>query len=276
MKINTKSKRLYLVAGLSALLLAPISAALGRPEQCIKDDTKCDYDLLCAFKVELAEKMILFKTFVANSPRTKAAKKSTLNGVKYSGKLYTEALAEAKKEDPTATGDDLASLAYSKFMKKVRATLNAQAAKYQDCKALGVTPNNALRGTWTGMRTSKKDCTVYGDPPNDSEIGISLDDLKKSSQGCLEVWESDRGHEAVHEEMCRRRLANRERPPLTLQDYVEEDAEGYRYNVQHAANDLTQMQLRCTADPKADDFRKRADDLLRKAAQYQANQAGKP
>jgi hypothetical protein len=276
MKINTKSKRLYLVAGLSALLLAPVGAALGRPVQCIKDDTKCDYDLLCAFKVELAEKMILFKTFVANSPRTKAAKKSTLNGVKYSGKLYTEALAEAKKEDPTASGDDLASLAYSKFMKKVRATLNAQAAKYQDCKSLGVTPNNALRGTWTGMRTSKKDCTVYGDPPNDSEIGISLDDLKKSSEGCLEVWESDRGHEAVHEDFCRRRLANRERPPLTLQDYVDEDTEGYRYNVQHASNDLIQMQLRCTADPKTADFRKRADDLLRKAAQYQANQAGKP
>jgi hypothetical protein len=276
MKINTKSKRLYLAAGLSALLLAPISAALGRPEQCIKDDTKCDYDLLCAFKVELAEKMILFKTFVANSPRTKAAKKSTLNGVKYSGKLYTEALAEAKKEDPTASGDDLAALAYSKFTKKVRASLNAQAAKYQDCKSLGVTPNNALRGTWTGMRTSKKDCTVYGDPPNDSEIGISLDDLKKSSEGCLEVWESDRGHEAVHEDFCRRRLANRERPPLTLQDYIDEDTEAYRYNVQHAANDLTQMQLRCTADPKTQDFRKRADDLLRKAAQYQANQAGKP
>jgi len=274
MKSTINNKRLYLAAGLCAVLLAPISAALARPEQCIKDDTKCDYDLLCAFKVELAEKMILFKTFVANSPRTKAAKNGTRNGVKYDGKLYAEALAEAKKEDPTASGDDLAALAYSKFSKKVRDKLNAQAAKYEDCKSLGVTPKRALRGTWTGMRTSKKDCTVYGDPPNDSAIGISLDDLKKSSSGCLEVWESDRGHEAVHEEVCRRRLANRERPPLTLQDYVDEDAEAYRYNVQHAANDLTQMQIRCTADPKAKDFRKRADELLRKAAQYQANQAG--
>ena len=125
------------------------------------------------------------------------------------------------------------------------------------------------------MRTSKKDCTVYGEPPNDSEVGVSLDDVKKSSEGCLEIWESDRGHEAIHEDFCRRRLANRERPPLTLQDYIDEDTEAYRYNVQHAANDLTQMQLRCTADPKTKDFRKRADDLLRKAAQYQANKGVK-
>ncbi len=274
--MNPKSKRLYVLAGLSALLLAPLGAALARPEQCITDQTKCDYDLLCAFKVELAEKMILFQTFVANSPRTQAAKNSSLNGVKYSGALYRAALAEAKKEDPTATGDDLAALAYSKFTKKVKAELDAQASKYKDCKSLGVTPKDSLRGTWTGMRTSKKDCTVYGDPPDDSQVGISLDDLKKSSQGCLEVWESDRGHEAVHEEVCRLRLANRNRPPLTLQDYIDEDTEAYRYNVQHAANDLEQMQIRCTADPKADDFRKRADELLKKATQYQANKAGKP
>jgi len=276
MNSNTKSKRLYLLAGLTALSLAPLGAALAKPQQCITDQTKCDYDLLCAFKVELAEKMILFETFVANSPRTKAARGGTLDGVKYSGALYRAALAEATKEDPTAKGDDLAALAYSKFTKKVKKELDSQAGKYKDCKSLGVTPNDALRGTWTGMRTSKKDCTVYGDPPDDTQVGISLDDLKKASQGCLEVWESDRGHEAVHEELCRLRLANRNRPPLTLQDYIDEDTEAYRYNVQHAANDLTQMQIRCTADPKTKDFRKRADELLRKAAQYQANKAGKP
>ena len=201
MNINTKSKRLYFAAGLAALLLAPISTALGRPEQCIKDDTKCDYELLCAFKVELAEKMILFKTFVANSPRTKAAKKSTLNGVKYDGALYALALAEAKKEDPSATGDDLAALAYSKFAKKVKVKLDAEAAQYQSCKSLDVTPKSSLRGTWTGMRTSKKDCTVYGEPPNDSEVGVSLDDVKKSSQGCLEISGErprTRGHSRRH------------------------------------------------------------------------------
>ncbi|HYP87456.1 MAG TPA: hypothetical protein VEQ59_04870 [Polyangiaceae bacterium] len=272
---NTKSKRLYLLAGLSALLLAPVGAALGKPAQCITDDTKCDHDLLCAFKVELAEKILLFETFVANSPTTQAARKGTLQGVKYNGKLYQAALAEARAAEPGATGDDLAALAYSRFTKKVREKLRTESSKYKECKSLGVTPNETLRGTWTGMRTSKKDCTVYGDPPNDSEVGISLDDLKKKSDGCLEIWESDRGHEAVHEDACRRRLANRERPPLTLQNYIDEDTEAYRYNVQHAANDLSKMQLLCTADPKTDDFRKRADDLLKKAAQYRANQAGK-
>lgn len=275
MKIATKSKRLYVVAGLSALLLLPIGAALGKPVQCITDQTQCDYDLLCAFKVELAEKILLFETFVANSPTTKASKNGTREGVRYSGALYDAALAEAKKEDPTATGDDLAALAYSKLTKKVKAKLDQEAGKYKDCKALGVTPNEKLRGTWTGMRTSRKDCTVYGNPPDDSQVGVPLDDYKKQNDGCLEIWESDRGHEAVHEDACRRRLANRNRPPDTLQSYVDEDTEAYRYNVQHAANDLTQMQIRCTADPKTKDFRKRADELLDKAKRYQASQAGK-
>lgn len=275
MNTYAKNKRLFVVSGLCALLLAPLGAALAKPTQCITEQTKCDYDLLCAFKVELAEKMILFETFVANSPTTKAAKNRTRGGVKYDGKLYDAALAEARAEDPKATGDDLASLAYVKFAKKVKEKLDG--TKYKDCTGLDVTPKDSLRGTWTGMRTSKKDCTVYGNPPAGSkEVGISLDDLKKSSEGCLEVWESDRGHEAVHEEMCRRRLANRDRPAETLQSYIDEDTEAYRYNVQHAINDLSEMQIRCTADPKTKDFRKRADELLRKATQYQANQAGKP
>jgi hypothetical protein len=276
MTTNRKNKWLYLAAGLTALLLAPVGAALASPEQCIKEETKCDFDLLCAFKIELAEKMILFETFVANSPTTRAAKNRTLQGIKYDGKLYRDALAEAKAEDPTATGDALAALAYTKFAKKVKAKLNAQASKYKDCKALGVTPEDDLRGTWTGMLTSKADCTVYGPPPNDGQVGTSLDDYRKQSEGCLEIWESDRGHEAVHEDFCRRRNANRQRPPLTLQDYVDEDAEAYRYNVQHAVNDLSKMQMRCTANPKAADFRKRADELLNKAKQYQANQEGRP
>lgn len=277
MKINPRSKWLYLTAGLAALLLAPVGNALGQPEQCIKDDTRCNYDVLCAFKVELAEKMLLFKTFVENSPKTKSAKNRTLNGIEYSGKLYDAALAEAKKEDPKASGGDLASLAYSKFTAKAQAKLDSEAANYKDCKSLGVTPKDELRGTWTGMRTSKTDCTVYGNPPKgSSEIGVSLDSYKKASTGCLEVWDSDRGHESVHEEACRKRLAMKERPPLSLQDYIDEDTEAYRYNVQHAINDLSQMQLRCTHDPKTNEFRKRADELLKKATQYQAQQAGKP
>jgi hypothetical protein len=275
MKITTKSKRLYVVAGLAALLLAPVSAALSKPIQCITDETKCNHDLLCAFKVELAEKLILFEAFVANSPTTKAAKGNTRFGIRYSGALYDAALKEAKAEDPKATGDDLLSLAYAKFTKKVKEKLDG--SKYKDCKSLGVTPDDKLRGTWTGMLTSKKDCSVYGPAPKgSSEVGISLDDLKKASEGCLEVWESDRGHEAVHEAACRIRLANKNRQPETLQSYIDEDTEAYRYNLQHAVNDLTQMQLRCTADPQAADFRKRADELLKKATQYQANQAGKP
>ena len=275
MRMNIKHKWLYLAAGLSALLLAPMGTALGSPEQCIKTDTKCDFDLLCAFKVELAEKILLFETFVANSPTTRAAKNRTVQGIKYDGKLFRDALAEARAEDPSAKGDDLAALAYVKFAKKAKAKLDSQASTYNDCKSLGVTPKSELRGTWTGMLTSKKDCTVYGPPPNDGQVGTSLDDYRKQSKGCLEIWESDRGHEAVHEEACRRRLANRDRPPLTLQDYVDEDAEAYHYNVQHAINDLSRMQLRCTANPKAKDFRKRADELLDKAKKYQAK-AGTP
>lgn len=275
MTTTPRSKRLYVFAGLAALLLAPIGGVLAAPKECITPETKCDYDLLCAFKVELAEKMFLFETFVANSPRTKAAKGSTVNGVKYDGSLYNAALREAKKAEPKAEGDDLAAAAYDKFAAKVRAKLAAEAGKYNECNSLGVVPKGALRGTWSGMRTSKKDCSVYGPPPDDSTVGILLDDLKKSSEGCLEIWDSDRGHEAIHQEICRQRLANRDRPPLTLQDYVDEDAEAYRYNVQRAVEDLSRMQIRCTADQKAAEFRKRADELIKKAAKYQANQGGK-
>jgi hypothetical protein len=270
-------KWIYAMAGLSALVLVPVGSALARTEQCITDETKCDHDLLCAFKVELSEKLLLYRTFVANSPATKKAPKRTLHGVKHSGALYDAALAEARAEDPGSTDAELAAPAYHKFVEKVRQKLNSEAAKYKDCKSLGVTSNDDLRGTWSGMHTDKNDCNVYGDiGTGDAHRSVSLDDLKAQSQGCLEVYESDRGHEAVHQDFCRKRLARQIPPANDLASYIDEDIAAYRYSVQHAFNDLEKMQILCTADPKAADFRKRADQLLNKVKKYKLNQASQP
>jgi hypothetical protein len=277
MKPNTKRKWMYVAAGLSALLLAPLGAALARPAECIKDTTKCDKDLLCTFKVELAEKILLYETFVANSPATKQAPKSTSQGVKYKGALYTAALAEATAANPKASAEDLATAAYALFVDKVRAKLAAEAAQYKDCKSLGVTPNDTQRGTWTGMHTDKSDCNVYGEigTGKDRET-LSLDDMKDKTDGCLEIYQSDRGHESVHQDFCYKRKGKQIPESTGLQGYVDEDIAAYRYSVQHAAGDLQRLQVLCSADPTTDDFRKRADDLLKKALQYQQNQAGTP
>ena len=274
MKPNRDRKWIYLVAGLSALALAPIGAALARPTRCITDETMCDYDLLCAFKVDLAEKLLIYEGFVSNSPVTKKAPRRTRQGVRYSGRLYDQALAEAKAEDPSATGEELASLAYGKFVTKVRQSLNRQAARYKDCSSLGTTANDQYVGDWKGMLTDKTDCNVYGSKlVGDSVERVTLDDLKADSQGCLEMWDGDRGHEAIHQNACYQRLGNRNAPPQTFQSYLEEDIQAYRYSVEKAAKGLETLSLLCTADPRTADFRQRADDLLKKAAQYQQNQA---
>jgi hypothetical protein len=267
----------WLLAGLSALLLAPMGVALAVPAQCITDTTMCDKDLLCAFKVELAEKLLLYQTFVANSPTTKKATGGTRQGVRYSGALYDAALAEAKREDPNASAEELAASAYDKFANKVRAKLQQQAAQYKDCSSLGLTPNETLRGTWSGMHTDKADCSVYGDiGTGAAKKTVFLDDLKDQTDGCLEVYDSDRGHEAVHQDFCNKRRAGQLPPSVGLGGYIDEDIAAYRYSLQHAANDLQRMQILCSADPTTDEFRQRAQQLLDKVKQYKINQAGTP
>ncbi|RYZ05634.1 MAG: hypothetical protein EOO73_19275 [Myxococcales bacterium] len=277
MKSNLKSKWIYVTAGLAALVLAPLGAALARPTQCIKPETKCDYDLLCAFKVDLAEKILIYEAFIRNSPATQKAPKQTRQGIKYSGKLYQAALAQAKKEDPSLSGEDLASATYQIFVSKVRESLGQQASKYKDCKSLGTTAKDQYVGSWSGMLTDKEDCNVYGSKLVGNNVErLTVGDLKDASQGCLEMWDGDRGHEAIHQDACRARLANKGAPPQTFKSYVEEDAQAYRYSLEQSSNHLKRLQLLCTADPKAKEFRERADDLLKKAAQYQQNQASQP
>jgi hypothetical protein len=277
MKSAIDRKWIYAIAGLSALVLVPVGSALARTEQCITEETKCDHDLLCTFKVELAEKLLLYRTFVANSPATKKAPKRTLHGVKYSGALYNAALAEARAEDPGSSEAELAAPAYHKFMAKVRQKLDAEGSKYKNCKALGVQNEDDLRGTWSGMHTDKNDCNVYGDiGRGDEQRSVSLDDLKAESEGCLEVYESDRGHEAVHQEFCRKRLTKQIPPSNNLASYIDEDIAAYRYSVQHAYNDLEKMQILCSTDPKTDAFRKRADQLMKQVKKYKLNQASQP
>jgi hypothetical protein len=277
MKPKNDRKWIYVVAGLSALVLAPWGAALARPTQCIKPDTRCDYDLLCAFKVDMAEKLLIYEAFVGNSPATKKAPKRTRQGVRYSGALYEAALAEAKAEDPSAAGGELASLAYDKFVAKVRQSLNEQASKYKDCSSLGTTAKDQYVGNWSGMLTDKTDCNVYGTKLVGGKVErVTVDDLKSASQGCLEMWDGDRGHESIHQAACRDRLGNKKASAQTFQSYVEEDIQAYRYSVEQSAKGLETLSMLCTADPKTAEFRKRADELLKKAAQYQQNQAGKP
>ena len=53
-----KTKWLYVGAALSALVLVPIGAVLASPMPCITESRGCDKDVLCAFKIDLAEKII--------------------------------------------------------------------------------------------------------------------------------------------------------------------------------------------------------------------------
>lgn len=277
MKPTIKRKWIYVTAGLSALLLAPLGAALSAPvEQCIKDTTMCDKTLLCAFKLELEEKVLLYKTVAAASTDAKDASEGkpprTFQGLKYSSKLYDQALKEAKAVRPALTGNALASKAYRNFVAKMKALLPTKAAKYKDCSVLGIEPDETRRGTWDGMETSRSDCSIYGTPPGENDDPILLDKYKETHEGCEEVWESDLGHERVHQNACYLRKNKTD----TFQDYIDDDTNAYRYSVQHAINDLTKMQIKCSTDTSVAEFRMRADDLLNKAKAYQAIEASKP
>jgi hypothetical protein len=276
MKPTRNNRYLHVVAGLSALLLAPLGAALAQPMQCITDDTKCDYDLLCAFKLELAEKKLIHETYLANAPRSKKGRAGKRQGVWYDGGLYNQALADAKKEDPAAKGEDLAQDAYDQFATKVAERVDA-AAKNAECDELGVMPKPELRGNWSGMHTDRNDCFGYVDfGRGTSKDTYTPDTGKDKAQGCLELWDSDMGHEAVHKEMCLQRQRTSVKVPTTFGSLMEEDIAAYRYSVQAAAEALKTMQIRCTADANTDKFRKRADKLLDQIKRYKLKGGAQP
>jgi hypothetical protein len=272
MTAHIKRKWIYLTAGLSALLLAPLGAGMAAPiAQCITGETKCDYDLLCAFKVELEEKMLLYKAFAGASTSAKDAKPAgSFQGLTYNKAAYDKALAAAKKANPQLTGADLAFAAYNQFVANQKAELGKQAAKYKQCKELGVMPNETLRGTWPGMVTSLPECDIGGPPTTKGGPPEPFYTFKPKHEGCQEMWEGDLGHETIHQDACYARGGKRLQ---TLQDYIDDDSNAYRYSVKHAVNQLEKMQEKCSADPKSAEFRDRAQQLIDQAKQYQAIKA---
>jgi hypothetical protein len=273
MTAHIKRKWIYVTAGLSALLLAPVAAGLAAPiSQCIKDTTMCDYQLLCNFKVDLEEKMILYKMFAGSSSFARDAKPpGSFQGLTYNKAAHDAALAAAKRASPRATGADLAFNAYNEFVKKSKADLDGQAASYKQCEDLGVAPNE-LRGDWPGMATSLPDCAIGGPPTTPGGPVTPFYIYKPMHQGCQEIWEGDLGHETVHQDACYARGGTRLQ---TLQDYIDDDTHAYRYSVQHAVNNLKKMQVKCSTDPLKPAFRARAQQLIDETAQYQAVKAGK-
>jgi len=270
------NRSLRVVAGLTALVLAPLGAALGQPMQCITSSTKCDYDLLCAFKLELQEKKLIYDTFLANAPGGAKAPGGKRQGVAYDGSLYRQALAEARKSDSTLKGEDLAQEAYDRFAAKVAEKVD-RAAQNAECSALGVEPKPELRGNWSGMHTDRNDCFGYVDfGRGTSKETLTPDSGKDKAKGCLELWDSDMGHEAVHKELCLERQRSRERPATTFGSLMEEDISAYRFSLQAAADALSAMQLRCSADKNAEAFRKRADKLLDQIKRYKLKGGARP
>jgi hypothetical protein len=269
MTAHIKRKWIYITAGLSALLLAPVGAGLAAPiSQCIQSTTMCDKELLCAFKIELEEKMILYKRFASSSSFAKDAKPpGSFQGLTYNSTLPKNALTAANKVTPKPTGADLAFEAYNQFVDASKADLDRQAAKYKQCTALGVTPNETLRGTWKGMATTLPDCEMGGPPTTKGGPVVPFYIFKPMHQGCQEIWESDVGHETVHQDACYNRGGTRLQ---TLQDYIDDDMHAYRYSVQSAVNNLKKMQVKCSTDPMTAEFREQAQKLIDEAAQYQA------
>lgn len=238
MKLNPK-RRLQLVAGIAAILLVPLGAALAQPVQCITKPAKCDYDLLCTFKLELEEKLMIYQSYVG-----------------------------ANRAGPNLQKGDQAQKAYDDLATRISAKVDAAAMK-ADCSELGVMPKPELRGNWSGMNTHRDDCFGYVTfGRGDSKETYTPDSGKDKAKGCLELWDSDMGHEAVHKQLCLERSRSKDKPPTTFRSLIQEDISAYRYSVQAAAEALRTMQLRCTADKNADKFRKRADQLLDQLKRY--------
>jgi hypothetical protein len=91
-------------------------------------------------------------------------------------------------------------------------------------------------------------------------------------EGCQEIWESDLGHETVHQDACYARGGTRLQ---TLQQYIDDDMHAYRYSVQSAVNNLKKMQVKCSANPETAAFRQEAQKLIDQAKQYQAVKAAR-
>ncbi len=250
-----------------AITLLPFGVASAVAKQCINQGDPCNPALLCSFEADLAGKVATYQAYLRNSQITRKAKSKTREGIRYDGALYEAALAEAKAKHPTATTQVQRRVAADIFNQKLRASLEDELPKFMACGIPNVNADKTILASWDGMHTSE-DCNIYGDADGRT---VLLDDLKRQTPACLEIFERDVGHEKVHQASCEeRRRTPPAKDPFDIDQAIEEEIAAYNYSVKRAAADVRALALKCTIDPSLKTRRARAAALSKHLGDYKA------
>jgi hypothetical protein len=249
------------------LTLLPFGVAAAVPKQCINQKDQCNPSLLCSFEADLAAKIATYQALLANSQQTRTARNKTRDGIRYNGRLYDAALAEAeekyKDESEAVQREQVANI----FNTKLREHLLPKLPKFMSCSVDGIEADKSILPSWDGMHTSD-DCNIYGDV---GEKSVLLSDLKKDTVACQEFFERDVGHEQIHQERCYQRGRKPAGDsPDGIDEHIEEEIDAYRYSIQRGSNDVKLLGQKCSVDPNLKTRRARAKALANNLKLFKA------
>jgi hypothetical protein len=237
-----------LLFGISLFAALPADGAM----RCLERDNPCDPDKLCSFKAALAEKVLLYQTFLRNSQVTK--RRGQREGVRYNGRLRDEALAEAQAQYPNASPDEQSAEAGQILEKKVSEDVGAR-FKIPKCKNGSIQLDLFQKNGYQGMSTDA-DCKVSVEFMN-RRLNPDLFEAEDAT-ACKEFYDRDRAHEFIHKRRCDAAKASGMEVSFGIDSLIEDEIRAYRHSVLLTVAYLRLLKLQCSAGATPNETRVRA------------------
>jgi hypothetical protein len=242
-----------------AICSVPTPEAAAAP-QCLKSDNQCSPDKLCTFKVALAEKVLLYQTYLRNSQVTK--RRGKRDGIRYDGRLYDESVSEARAAFPRESAEQQRVRAGQIFQEKIRKYAEDK-FKPPACNHGGTFQNNLFpKAGYSGMYTTEA-CQVRvrfeGGEYDPGGFGAN------DATSCQEFYDRDRAHEVIHQRRCQAAKDRGMPQTFAIDELIEEEILAYEHSVRLTHAYVRLLSIQCSSQATPDEIQartKRVQDLL--------------
>jgi hypothetical protein len=258
------------VKAIAAIAVASLVCSVPTPEaaaapQCLKTSNQCSPDKLCTFKAALAEKVLLYQTYLRNSQVTK--RRGKRDGVRYDGRLYDESVNEARRDFPRESREEQMVRAGQIFQEKIRAYVNDK-YKTPACNHGGTFQRNLFpKAGYTGMYTTEQ-CAVRvrfeGGEYDPAGFGAN------DATSCQEFYDRDRAHEVIHQRRCQAAKDRGMPQTFAIDSMIEEEVLAYEHSVRLTHAYVRLLSIQCSAQATPDELQSRAKRIQDLLAPYLA------
>jgi len=241
----------FLVLVLS--LVTSVNASAAPP--CLADDNECDPDKLCTFKAALAEKTLLYQLYLKNSQVTKQLRKR--KGVRYDGKLYNEAMAEARERFSDRDAAEQLEQAGAILQEKIRRQA-AEEFKLPTCRYGGTLQLDLLpRDGYNGMYTDEH-CNYWVDYQKGE---YDPNTFGRNDSTCPEFFDRDRAHEVIHQRRCRDDKEKGRTDREQIGPLIEDEIAAYEHSVKLSKAYVRLLAIQCSSKARPSKIRARAEQV---------------